>query len=519
MPPVTLTMTGEDKRVMTMFARQEAKIEDLKRKLTGVSKASKGVEDQHGRTAKKGEQAFSTSGPARYVKMLMGAGGVLAAQRLITAELRHQAELQGKMAEEQITLSGARSSLIRNLQGIDQATILATLKQTREISRGTNVAEQYITSAMASAVSASGQNIPASLAAVEQAGKYLRDRPTEIADFAGSLLDIAVATKTIDARVNQGYIAAIGSMSRITSPRQQALTVPPAVVGQMGWGSTGTGAGALFAAITTGAKDPLGRKSKTASIAVAEQLYAMAFGMGAFAPPEAGKPDPLSGLRPPRTTTHERVLALQQDKEMFKAFFERATFEREMKAPIRQLLGDVTSETAQAYAANRLKIPANEQLGRIADQVIANLGIDPLDPTARTSRLLKTRGSELLTARPELGARGVVRKELHKVLDTTGRGWTRGQFGDWEFDLRTGLGGQSAREAASAMLRQRADTMLGMRFGRQQNIEVSEQTRETADALREIASKLDAIEQHSRQTADNTASQRGPAALAGPTER
>lgn len=388
MTPVNIVFTSDHVKVMQGLAKQNAALE----KQVGTLR-------KMDRTGKRATKTFGgLSGKVAGV-----AGGFIslaAAIGLVNSELKEIERRQTEAARVQVTIGQARKDVIRNLVGRSDAEIQDVLDEVARVARKERVAERFIAAGFATALSASGGDIPASKAAVGVATQFLADRPSGIGAFAGSLLDVAKITKTADALINLGFLAKVGSLSRVTDPQQQARSIPRAIIGAGAFGTQATPGAALFAALTTGAADIEGRISGTAMIGLAQQL---------------------EEFLPKLQTTTERITALQEAPLKAEQFLAKATFEKVLLGPIRQLLTDVNSVTAREFRKNLTAIPGLSELAEVGRKTIAQRALDPLERTAQIKRLFAGAAEEFGVADPE-GITGAIRKGLKDALAASGLG-------------------------------------------------------------------------------------------------
>lgn len=320
------------------------------------------------------KEAFGGGASALFGSFVTVAGAAAAAVgatiKVVTDELRAAQELANKAAATQISVAASRNVVIRNLPGASDQQIQAVLAENERLAGEVGVSERAINQARASALSASGGNVSASLEATKIASLFLADRPAEIGDFAGSLLDLAKVTGTTDGATNLGLLSAVGGLSRITSQQQQAQSIPSALIGAREFGFTTSEAAALFSTITTSSGDLTGKTAGTATIQLAKQLEA--FNAGGL----QGK------------TTGEKLRALQSDRELANAFLSDASFETKSLGPIRALLTNAASDAAKSFASNLKAIPEVEGLRARGQQALSAFDNNTLEGRARLGRAL-----------------------------------------------------------------------------------------------------------------------------------
>lgn len=324
---------------------------------------------------------------------------VRTAVQAITAELKAQQELIDRRTQTQLTISESRNLLLRNLDESKPDEIRRVQRAAIGLARETGVSEHSINVALASAVSSTGGNVPLATNLVSLATRYLKDRPSEIGDFAGSLADLTRITNSTDPEVQLGLLRRVGQLSRITESRAQAENIAPALIGTAAFGGTAPVSGALFAALTTGAADVKGASSGTALIALAAQLEDATKGTNSFRETK-NSPGPIRGLAG-STDLGARVAYLQAHPQDAKYFLEQASFEKKLLGPITQLLTDPRSQVALDYAGNRTRIPGIAGLNRIGERTLGIFDeFNTLEPVAERRRRLDSLVEQYQTRKP-----------------------------------------------------------------------------------------------------------------------
>lgn len=438
---VKVKFTGKPDELIRAQGKVIAKQAQMLKGQEKIARASQKVGKQvKGTTGQLDKMGTTGVASAKAIAGALGlTGGVLGLLRLITGELQKQKELREEAARTQITVSGARQALIRNLAGESAETIKATIASGEKIAADVKVPEQFIQQALASAVSASGGDIPAAISATRFSAKFLQEAPSQIDPFAGALLDLANVTGTKDAEVNAGLLIAVGKLSRVKDPAQQAKNIAPSLIGQSAFGSTVQGSAALFAALSTGAGDVEGAMSGTASIALAQQLRDFL--------PEGG-------------TTTERIRTLQADPEQARAFLEGSSIERKLQGPIERLLTDVTSKVAQQFTENLAAIPDQAGLAELARQTIRNRELDPLEANAALERGLASDIQQAELKNIEGGGGAIAREKSLKLLETTGAGLVERTIAKLAFKgSDIGIAGDTETQIAVNVLKIRRKTL------------------------------------------------------------
>jgi hypothetical protein len=418
MAGIVVEMSGDEARLFRSMSRV---VEQERKMSAGLGKVKRQADK-----AKAGMLgAFNVTKLASYAGVM---GGVLATMRLITAEARHQAEIQRQAASAQMSVAQSRQALIRNLVGTPRDETQKILQRARQMSAQTAVPERFVNQALASAVSAGGGDVDAAFSAVRAAAQFMPLEPESLGGFAGSLLDLSGVTGSKNARTNLGLLLAVGGLSRVTDPQAQAMNIPRSLIGQTSLGATTREAAALFSALTVGAGDITGARSGTAAIGLVEQLRH-------FQPRGRDAREAFAGM-----TAGERIQYLQANPAEAQRFLDSATFEKIAQGPIEGLFLDMQSKTAQKFAENLKAIPENAQLANLAATAIdAQLA----DPLAQSSKLQQTFGQTIdmmQTANQAQGIAGATRQGVIDVLKASGASHLATRFAGAHFELSTMMG-------------------------------------------------------------------------------
>ena len=259
---------------------------------------------------------------------------IAAAIGVVNAALERKKKLESGALDERTVLSNARAQVTRNLigGGVGSEQRAKFYDTIRNISTTTGAPESQLTDAFAQAISAQGGDKPAvALEAVRQAARLMPDRPGDIAQLAGGLLDLSDLTGTDDARANAAYLAQVGKRSRIVEQQFQTTNVVPALAGLRSFGAGQQGAGNLMAALSVGSADVRGAVSGTTALGLAKQMREF---------------EPTAGLE----SMTERIRFLQNDRNAALEFLESASFEKKGLGAVESLLLDPASKTARAFS-------------------------------------------------------------------------------------------------------------------------------------------------------------------------
>lgn len=240
-----------------------------------LEKERRALEENNEELGETEEGVTGAFGPAALTKIGAFVGGVVSvrsALALVTKELEAQQDRFDELTETQITLDQSRAGVRRNLVGASSETIENIQGQATALSDLSGISEIQINRALADALSASGGKIAASVDAVTEAASFSRDTPESISLIAGTLLDLAKATGTDDAKVNLGFLATLGSAGRVVDPKLQASNLAPGVIGTLAFGGDANTSAAALAALTNAGADATGARSATSIVSLAKQL-------------------------------------------------------------------------------------------------------------------------------------------------------------------------------------------------------------------------------------------------------
>jgi len=501
---VKITLTADEAKAYKAYDRLVKKQREMTREAGKFGKESARSSEEAAKglkgVGKEQEGVFGEGGirmMRNFASALTGAGGVLAAFKLITAEIANIKDVQALAAAAQVTLASARRDLVRNMPNATDAEITGAFAAAKAIAQQTKVSEAIITSSLASAVSASGGDLPAAIKATRLSGRYIADRPEEIAAFAGTLGDIAGVTGLKDPAANLGYVSFVGGLGRIVDPKRQAKNIPIALKGMVASGASSQTAAAFFAALTKAGADPLGESSGTASIAMAEQLrkflpatlsdpallarlietsepaervelnrLVSAYKKEGMILPEimprlrdkgyGGRMDELQQTET-ATNMRERLNRLFADPAMARRFLSGSSFEMKYRGQMEQLVLDKDSEIRQQYLSNLEKIPERGQLAEIADALMDAYKLDPLNMTAELQRSYASTTEQLHLRNRLAGQAAAHRDGLVEVLKASGETALGQRISGLDFDARTQMGRRRAMDTASAQIESRIE--------------------------------------------------------------
>lgn len=455
------------------------------REVTRLNTEMKNSEGRFKSFAQQQEQSFGKQALGQLKSYAVGVLSVGTAVQAITSELRMQQEMVDRAASAKTTVSESRNIVIRNT---DNANVAGqVLAENSALATKLGISEVPVNLARASALSATGGDIQASLAAVDIASQFLKDSPTAIPQFAGSLTDLAKVTGTNDALTNLGLLKKVGELSRVVDSNAQAQNIPRALIGMRAMGATTAEASAAFAALTSASADLQGATSGTAGISLAEQLRS---------------------FMPEAASMGAAISALQADPEKAKAFLADASFEKIALGPIEQLLLNPNSEAAKAYRANLAAVPDNTGLRAKGQESLDAFSINELNQTEQRKRGLRAFGESEGVASPDL----LSADELAIVKEGLVRGGLTGIGASAKFAIPS-LDGVTVDEAVKVIeqvrqeragdVQAQREAVDGAGFltegGRERQREFLDNSRKQLDALDRL---LDAVKETNRNLED-----------------
>ncbi|MEM6503954.1 MAG: hypothetical protein AAF711_00660 [Planctomycetota bacterium] len=367
------------------------------------------------------EASRSTDG---FVRSLGGiAGGITviaalrAALRLYLDELEQVKEAQSDAFQNQTTVASAERSLKLNLAGASDDQVQQALDASRQIARDNNVPIAQTTEALASALSSRGGNLDEAIAFTTLAAQVRPDRPDEIAGIAGAIGDVSDATGITDPEAALGFLLAVGAQSRVADFGLQARNIPAALAGITGQDFKPGEAGALFSALSVGAKDLTGESSRTASIQLAEQINTFF----------ANRQRPEEGAA--------AIATLQQDEALRSDFLNDLSLETRFRAPATDLVSDTSSSIAQGFNQNLGGFGEASQLRQAALTQLERLRTGELEANVELNRELASVVDQLSADNVTFGTVGAIRDELTDLLKQSGSSKLTSRLTDLSFDL------------------------------------------------------------------------------------
>ncbi len=410
------------------------------------------------------QQSFGPASLANLQSYVMGLVSIQTVISVIRGEMEAIKREAEKTNQSQLTAFDARSVLKRNIAslGIEKARGLE--KQADSLSGEIGIEQWHVDNALASAISTS-DNENQALNRVRLASKYLPDSPEAFGIFAGSLGDLAAATRDNNDMRNLGFMLTVGAQSRVTDDQKLAEQLPKAISGAVTYGATPEEAGALFDAISTKTADTEGRTTGTAVLQLTEQMRDKVKG-GSF---------------------RERLGMLRADPELAKEFIEKASFEVKAKGAIEELILNKDSLISRSYESLLGSFGTPESQIKTAEDLLSYLGEGRIAKTAGVERVIGARTNQFrLSQDADLSDKS--REDVvERSRQLTGRlSWTN-RAG---IVLRTGVT-MSPEEAISELETASRGRLMEGRIGEEKDAELVENTRLMIEELRTLIQVVD----------------------------
>ncbi len=381
----------------------------------------------------------------RQLLALASGAAVVAGLREVISLARQELESFTQTADaafqNQVTIASAERSLKLNLPGASDDEVQRAIDAARSISEQRSVPIAESTSALASALSARGGNLDEAIAVTDLAAQIRPDQPSAIAGIAGAIGDVGDAIGTDDPTAALGFLLTVGGQSRVADFNAQASSIPAALAGITGEGFSPSGAGALFSALSVGAKDLTGDSTRTASIQLAAQVNAFFTASG----------------RPERGAS--AIAALQQDPSLRNQFLENFSLEARFNARAIALLSDPSSSIAQGFARNLGGFGDTAALRGTGLQKLDQLSDGQLEGNAQLNRDLASLVDQLSADNVSFGTVGAIRDQLVPLLQQTGSPALATRLEGLSFDLNNFASPDEATDDLIGILQRRVNAI------------------------------------------------------------
>jgi hypothetical protein len=395
--------TGEASRLL----REQEKVRQKQQGISqAVSKSERASRQSHDNQKRGMDQLVGSV--AKYTAMLAGPAGLAAAWKLVGDEAERVIRVQKRAAEAQMTVTQAEQKLLLNLGGSTEAEARQTRDAIKAAADKQNIPLQQAYTAAANVVSAAGGDITKAIPALQVGFQMSPGDAAGMENIAAAAVDLQRSTGMADPYANVGMMQLIGRAARVADPAKQAIAIPRTLSGAGAFGATGEGAGAAFAAIGGGITDPMGERTSTGVIRLAQQLDEFFQGRGGnFA---------------------QRVTALQRDTGRAQEFLADASFEGAVEGAVKLLL-DPTTDVGRSFQESYQFLQRDPtQFAGVAAQSIGRRGLARGEPVAATERAMSKAEEAMLLENPQIGLLGAMRNRFENVLEASGQSALAGRI-------------------------------------------------------------------------------------------
>lgn len=431
MSKLVVEMTADETKLFASMQKLIRKQADVEKGFKKIGKTQKKAASDGEKATKRTTQALKRTTRAlkdqqranqnllSSVKSLAGGYlGIQAATRLATAAMREHQEFKEKASLTQLEIAPARAAAARNFTGTP-AEFEAFEKSIAKISINTGVPQAALFASASSALSSLG-SLPRSkaLESVELAARLVPDSPEQIPTIAGGILDLLKvdSSKDKDPRNALGFITALAKVSRVVTPQLLSKNVTLGISGIVQLGGTIREGGAVNAGLSQILNDEEGRRSATASIAMARQLLA-------FLPTNDVTDSEGKLLRKGTgfTNLFQRITAVQDDPKLFKQLLESGfTIPGKSEPAVLSLLSDRNSPAAREVNSAFERLPDLADAGSIVDAKIALIESGPIAAHSRLERTLEAQIAAQKALDIEGADEGLIRSKLSEVSEIIG---------------------------------------------------------------------------------------------------
>lgn len=405
---------------------------------------------------------------------------------------------QEKSKTKTLDYAHAMEKLAVDLQGDPTLPVAQADKEVRRIAAKTGVDMKYVASALGTGVSAKGHLPSADIVPiVETVATAVPLLKTEHDMMVATIADLRKTDPRITPEGGFGFMLAAKQQARITELPSLVQHGMPAIIGlnKMDGGQNWRENAAIYAALTNAAQDPSGRKSRTASIALAVQMKEFLQDVPELKDnldriqffqkhPDARKAFLEGGDFRGKRRKGLQMTVTGEGGEQFNIGTDRASFEKQMLPAIQGLLGGSKTDVETLNEALK-RIPeasGAQAIGEYQDFLRNIKGLGPVQAADTEQKL--TALADLAFIGDEQGAMSaILRSRMDEVMQSAGVGWFRRQQHGVLFNTATMLGGADPSLQAQRQLGLQAAAMTPGSEGQQVLIRAVE-------ILEEIASHV-----------------------------
>lgn len=369
---------------------------------------------------KQASDAFFASmnqGMMQFTQRVAGIGGALSGMvklvQLIKSEYEHMKVEQAAKAGVQVTAAKAQRAAILNLPADDNSLNVAQLNQrVNQIATKEGVSPATLYDAAAAAFSSKGASVQsaAALEAVEISAKLQPEDAETIQQNTQAILAIKKRSPDTSMKDIAGFLIASQQASRQVGVREFAENAAPAIAQAVDFGDSLQFASGLYATITQGAEDAMGRVSRNAMVRFQQQLLTETAAAG----------------RTDLKTTEERLAYVRSNEgsdlrakllgalDTEAATADKAGLAGEAKAfmTLVGLLQPLANDQQKLLQDNLALIPQLDGAAKVLEQTLMRVNREAIQQTASAERIGKSSAEVARLINTKSAQAAVVRQQL-----------------------------------------------------------------------------------------------------------
>lgn len=372
---VEILISGDDKDALRAWQRQGKEIDKLNTKLEKVGRSGKRAARDVKTNFDSALDSFKDIGST-----LIGIGSASAAIAATARVINEQHETMLRRQNERAIKAQEFGNVMRGVRiafGEDNTLKNKGLEDAIQgAARRSRTDPNIFAQAMVDTFSAKQAQSNVNAIAAQEAAFMLKPGDLESGrTVAARALDLANNFGVEDMRANIGFIQNVQAAARITDLEKVGSNLLPGMIATTQYGDTPEQAAELGVTLSRLATDAEGRLSRTALIAMAQQLEE-------FMPTEKGKDargeyaipaDQIARYEAAKTTT-ERVQAMQQSPGLQRQFLADASFEKTTVKAVESLLKG-TDVALKQFADTQSKIqPLDLKQAELFNQKLEAIG-------------------------------------------------------------------------------------------------------------------------------------------------
>lgn len=354
---------------------------------------------------------------AQFLGIATTAGVLLTTLRLVTGEMESQKKMQEQAANKQLSFGQALRGTLINFQGDETLSEGDLVKAIEQVAAEARTSPEEVANVMSSAFSAKGSlSNEVAVDAVRDAFRLTPGDAGAAEQLSSRALDIAKSTGIEDTQAIIGFMMNLQANSRITQLDKIGATAVPAIISTTTAGDTVEQAGEVFATLNQMMADAEGNMSRTATIALSQQLkeFFPSGSEGKFSDQRGGfivPEDQMQRFESAGSTT-ERIAIMQQSPELRRAFLSKSSFEKAAQAPVEQLLSGSETALSMQRAAQAGILPVDDAASRAYTARVQQLDDAEFQSGVAFKQRAMTAGDLQNLRERERGTAGIVREAL-----------------------------------------------------------------------------------------------------------